>query len=268
MSRPIKLTSEVITELAREFVSKMSSAKLADGKISFSKSFTSTERKTTLWFTPMAWMKMQMLVQHFDKEVAWHGTASKLEDGTYLISDILLYPQEVTGATVNTDQTEYQNWLMSQPDEVFNNIRMQGHSHVKMSTSPSAVDLTHQEKILDQLDDNMFYIFLIWNKRNEKTIKIYDLADNILYETADVTVKIVSENDNVCNFLQDMTTMVKDRKIVSSTYKANTTTATSTTEKKKGKRKTATTTSYELDDEDYEAFYSGYGYGYYGGYKG
>lgn len=39
----------------------------------------------------------------------------------------------------------------------------------------------------------MFYIFMIWNKRGEKTVKIYDLRENILFETADVTVTMPDE---------------------------------------------------------------------------
>ena len=39
----------------------------------------------------------------------------------------------------------------------------------------------------------MFYIFLIYNKKGDKTFKIYDLAKNVLFETSDVTVKIINE---------------------------------------------------------------------------
>ena len=111
------------------------------------------------------------------------------------------------GTNVNTDQKEYTQWLYAQEDEVFNAIRMQGHSHVNMGTSPSSVDLTHQEEILNQLDDDMFYIFMIWNKRLEHTVKIYDLASNTLYEDADI--------DLVCptldSFLEEADQLVKKK---------------------------------------------------------
>lgn len=161
----------------------------------------------------MAWEKMQLLVKEFDKEVAWHGIAERCEEkDTYLISDILVYPQEVTGSTVTTDQSKYENWLMSHDDEVFNNIRMQGHSHVNMAVSPSSVDLSLYERILDQLSSDMFYIFMIWNKRGEKTVKIYDLRENILFETADVTVTIKG--------MEDMTEFLEEAKelVVTKTY--------------------------------------------------
>lgn len=157
---------------------------------------------------------MLTLVREFDKEVAWHGIAHRCEDeeDAYIISDILVYPQEVTGATVNTDQEKYQMWLMNHDDDVFNNIRMQGHSHVNMSTSPSTVDTSLYDRILEQLDDDMFYIFLIWNKRNEKTIKIYDLAKNVLFETADVTVSVREDDIGMERFLKNAKEMVQDKK--------------------------------------------------------
>ena len=215
MAKIIKLTPEVLAEVRKDFETALSGAKLADGKFNFSKSFSSSQRKATVYFTEIAWLKMQMLISEFDSEVAWHGIAKRGEDpekDEYIISDILVYPQEVTGSTVTSDQTKYQEWLMEQEDDVFNNIRMQGHSHVNMSTSPSGVDLALYEKILDQLDDSMFYIFLIYNKRGDKTYKIYDMAKNVLFETSDVTVQIAEDGSGITKFLADAKSKVQTRK--------------------------------------------------------
>ena len=214
MAKIIKLTEEYIEEARRDFEEALKNAKLSDGKINFCKSFTSISRKATVYFTEIAWEKMQSLIREFDKEVAWHGVAFRGEDtekDEYTITDILVYPQEVTGSTVTTDQTKYQTWLMEHDDDVFNNIRMQGHSHVNMSTSPSSVDTNLYEKILDQLDDTMFYIFLIYNKRGDKTYKIYDLAKNVLFETSDVTVKIIGKDFDLDSFVRDAKSKVTDR---------------------------------------------------------
>lgn len=216
MAKIIKLTKEHIDALRKDFEDTLTSSKLSDGKINFTKTFGTVKREATVFFTELAWLKMQTLIREFDKEVAWHGIAKRgdnAEKDEYYISDILVYPQEVTGATVNTDQEKYQMWLMSHDDEVFNNIRMQGHSHVNMATSPSAVDTNLYDRILDQLDDDMFYIFMIWNKRGEKTIKIYDLAKNVLFETADCTVTILDDGTGIESFLKESKAMVKDKVI-------------------------------------------------------
>lgn len=214
MSKVIKLTDEQLQECRRDFDTALSTMKLTDGKISFIKTIAAPNEKATLYFDSLAWRKMLTLVKEFDKEVAWHGVAYRGDDETkneYYITDILVYPQKVTGATVNTDQEKYEMWLMQHDDEVFNNIRMQGHSHVNMGTTPSGVDETHQAKILEQLEDDMFYIFLIWNKSNSKFIKIYDLKKNILFETADVSVEVLDDGSGIDEFLADAKKLVEDK---------------------------------------------------------
>lgn len=219
MSKIIKMTAQNLDELRKDFEEALKGVKLSDGKINFTKTFGNIQRKATLYFTELAYLKMLTLVREFDKEVAWHGIAKRhdTEEDAYIISDILVYPQEVTGATVNTDQEKYQMWLMSHEDDVFDNIRMQGHSHVNMGTTPSTVDTSLYERLLDQLDDTMFYIFLIWNKRNEKTIKIYDLAKNVLFETADVTVSLMEDGTGMEKFLSTAKEMVQDKKYTPTT---------------------------------------------------
>ena len=194
MAKLIKLTQDVIEEIKKEFDTYIR-AKISDGRISFQKNINTVQRKATVYFTELAYRKFQALVDGFNNEVAWHGIACRCQDESkdeYYITDILVYPQEVTGATVTTDQKKYQDWLMSQDDDTFNNIRMQGHSHVNMGVSPSSVDENLYESILTQLDDKMFYIFQIWNKKGDKTCKIYDLAKNIMFDTTDCEIKIIT----------------------------------------------------------------------------
>ena len=203
MAKIIKMTPECIEELSKEFVTTLQGLKLSDGKVNYSKSFGSIDRKATVFFTRIAWDKMQALVRDFSKEIAWHGLAYRGDDpekDTYYITDILVYPQEVTASTVTTDQEKYQMWLMQQEDDIFNNIRMQGHSHVNFATSPSGVDNALYDRILDQLDDSMFYVFLIYNKKGDRMYKIYDLAKNVLFETADVTVTVMDEPEAMVHF--------------------------------------------------------------------
>lgn len=214
MSKYIRIPSKTIAEIKAAFDEALRSINPSDGKINFTKTFDSVKEKATLYFTEIAYLKMIALVREFNSEIAWHGIAKRCDDeeNAYIISDILVYPQEVTGATVTTDQQKYQMWLMNHDDEVFNNIRMQGHSHVNMGVTPSAVDTTLYEKIREQLDDTMFYIFLIWNKEGDKTIKIYDNAKNILFETADVTVKIREDGTGMGKFLREAKEMVQEKK--------------------------------------------------------
>ena len=225
MSRPIKITTEMKEALKEEF-SRQLAGKLFNGTVSFSKTFLHTgaaAEKAAIIFTYEAYVKMLNLINHFDSEVAWHGVVKRAaQKNTFVISDILVYPQVVTGATVNTDQKPYETWLYCHPDEVFNNIRMQGHSHVDMPTSPSSVDTHHQEKILEQLGDDDYYIFMIWNKKLQHTIKIYDMQNNILFDDSDIAVSVGEDGRDIGAFMQDAKSMVRREYYTPHTYKGGT----------------------------------------------
>ena len=215
MAKAIKITEDNISQWRQEFESILKSAKLMDGKIDFHRALMTTKRPCTVYFTEIAWLKMTSLIRECDKEVGWHGLAYRGEDETkdeYYITDILVYPQVVSAANVNTDQIKYQEWLMKQEDEVFNNIRMQGHSHVNMGVTPSVTDNDLYEKLLGQLDDTMFYIFMIYNKRGECMYKIYDMKKNVMFDTSDVTVNVIEDECGVEKFLREAKGMITENK--------------------------------------------------------
>lgn len=220
MSRNIKPTQEFIDSCRNDFLNMLSKGVFASGKVDFSRSFAiDTKQKASLTFTEKAWHKMWALVDEFSSEVAWHGVCKReeLEEGAteiaaYRIEDILVYPQTVSGATASSDDEKYPMWLMSHPDEVFNHIRFQGHSHVNMGVTPSTVDTTFYNELLGQLKDGDFYVFAIYNKKRDKTIKIYDYGMNLMFETADVNVYIEKEPDGLERFIDEAKSMVTEVK--------------------------------------------------------
>lgn len=214
MSKIIRMTPEIAAECRRDFESALSSAKMSDGKINFTKVLPQSSEKATVFFSQKAYLKTVALINSFDSEVAWHGVAVRGEDTTkheYTVKDILVYPQEVTGATVNTDQVEYQTWLYELDDDTFNNLRFQAHSHVNMGVTPSSVDLANQERMLEQLHDDMFYIFMIFNKKMDVSCKIYDMGKNILFETGDVSIKVESDGLDLSAFVKGAKESVKNK---------------------------------------------------------
>lgn len=122
-----------------------------------------------IYITPEAYMKMASLVSHYDTEVAWHGTVELVNESYYLITDILVFPQEVSSVTADSQDIEYEKWLHSHSDETFNRIRLHGHSHVNMTPHPSGVDLNYRDNLMKQVKD--FYIFIIMNKSGQRTIE-------------------------------------------------------------------------------------------------
>jgi len=208
MPRPIVLTEDIKQKARDDFSAMLDGLKMSDGKLRYSQSWEYKDCSAVLWLTQEAYRKIVALVMNFTSEVGWHGTVARISDREFIIEDIFVYPQEVTGATVNTDQKAYSEWLYELDDDTFNQIRMQGHSHVNMGVSPSSVDDKHRQQILDQLEPEMFYVFMIWNKSLTVHTLIYDMAQNILYEDGDVAVKLV-DDEGMDKFLADALVKVK-----------------------------------------------------------
>jgi hypothetical protein len=197
-------------EALAEFREVLNTLKMSDGYVCYKQNYFYENCRATVLLSPQAYRKMVALVSEFSDEVAWHGTAARSGDSEFTIEDVFVYPQEVTTGTVTTDQKAYSEWLYALSDEVFNAIRMQGHSHVNMSVSPSGIDEQHRQQILDQLEQDMFYIFMILNKSLHIHAMIYDMASNILYENSDIDIRRIAE-DGEDDFLTDARAKVQKR---------------------------------------------------------
>lgn len=209
--RYISLTEEMKKDALKQFKEMLQNQRSSDTSIKFSFDLKNkTENaKVVVNFTPLAWLKMWSLVHTETGEIGWHGIVEKVNKGMYIIKDILMYPQYVTGATVQTDDVGYGNWLHKElSDDQINNLRFHGHSHVNMGTSPSGVDTTWYNEILQGLAPDDFYIFGILNKREDFFIEIYDLAENTIYEKADITINVLLDDGN---YLNNWTTLTKKK---------------------------------------------------------
>lgn len=145
------------------------------------------KEKKQVYFTPEAWLKMFALTDLCKVEITMNGVSNK-SNGSYIISDILVPPQEVTGVTAKATD-DYGPWLMGHSDDVFNNIRFQVHSHVNMGCAPSGTDEAFFMDMLAMVND--YYIFMIVNKKGEHHIRVYDVEQNIMYENTDIEVNIL-----------------------------------------------------------------------------
>lgn len=193
--KKIRFTEEDKETILQEFKNFIDTLKYDGTEIGYKLNTKVTDEPTaTVYFTPTAFCKMKTLVGSCDKEIAWHGVVEKKDNNVYIIKDILVYPQEITGATVCSDDTKYPMWLQNLPDDVFNNLRFQGHSHVNFGATPSGVDTNFYNTMLQQLNNNDYYIFFIMNKKEDCWIQIYDLEKNRIYEKADIVISILFED--------------------------------------------------------------------------
>lgn len=230
MAKYIKMTPELMAECRASFMAEfdaiMAKNKFSDGKLSFSKSFGTVSRKAHIYFTEIAWMKTTALLREFSKEVAWHATAYRIpgDKDEYLIKDILVYPQTVTSATVDMDVEKYTQWIMEgvmAGDERFDQIRCQMHSHVNMGVFASPTDVQHQEEILEQLGEEDFYIFMIWNKSLKVYMRIFDMQKNVLFESDDCEWAVLDDTIGLSKFIEDAKKIVVEEKTTYNSYGGN-----------------------------------------------
>lgn len=209
-----------------------------------------------VYMTTEAYIKMRTLVKKTDTEVGWYGFVNKME-GTnyYVIEDIVLYPQRVTGATVEQDEDKMFEFEMSLTNEQVNHKRFQGHSHVNMGVTPSGVDEQFYQDLLTQVRD--YFIVLINNKSNSTYLRFYDVENNIVYNGLEL--KVLLEDGTDANLWYDI---VKEQiqKPEIKTAVGWPTTYDKHKEKKRGrptKEKEKVTPSYkqyELDDYSYNPY--------------
>ena len=207
--KPIKLTPQAIQAANLAFNSSLESLRFQGEKLNFTYNFEEEFKKALPENTPKpmvymsssTYLKMLQFVLQCDKEIAWHGIVDR-KDNNFFIKDVFLYPQRITAATVQTDDTKYTQWAEKLSNETFNTMRFQGHSHVNMTTGPSGTDLTNWNEFLQNLLDDDFYIFVIMNKAQDMNIYIYDLANNLIYERADINVKVFFNKDLEMDYIK------------------------------------------------------------------
>lgn len=198
----------------------------ADGvTLNFKLKEVKDDRKATITFSAQAYMKIFALVHTYSTEVEWHGVVERTAADAFYIKDILIFPHKVTGATVISDQTEYEKWLDTLDNDTFNALRFHGHSHVNMGVTPSEVDMTYRHNILNNFGtpsatSDLFYIFLIFNKKGDISGEIYDLQNNALYSKSTNTdeINIVVED---CDWLTDF--LDEAKRVVTESYSYNNT---------------------------------------------
>lgn len=225
MAKPIKLTPKQKQSLLRD-ISELLDRSMSMGNLKIKRQYRlNSKTRCEVRYTAKAWYKTIMLIDNQDGEVGWHGVCHRDEDnGTvFHIDDILLYPQKVSGKSVEADTIQYTDWMNALDDKTFNHLRAFIHSHVRMRVRPSGKDRQVWDDRLSQLGNDEFYIFQIMNKHGEIYSEVYDLKNNIFYEDEDVSVTVESGGEvdwDVCktigNFL--MSCQVKDLQLATDLF--------------------------------------------------
>lgn len=125
-------------------------------------------------------------------EIGWLGTVYyNPEANQYYIDDTFLFEQEVHSTTTEITAEGLEKFgmdLLQQPDgiEIWNNLKLWGHSHVNMGVTPSGQDNDQMESFSKTGHD--FFIRLICNKKGDMRIDVYDFAKGMEFHQCDWSV--------------------------------------------------------------------------------
>ena len=182
-------------------------------KFSVSMKFTQPARqKIVIAYTPEAFVKMHSLVHYYSTEIGWYGLVEKTGEYTYRVYDVRICKQTVDGSRVTTDDDDTLDFYNSLPDEEVNAMRFQAHSHVQYKTIPSEIDIQNQIKMVKSLGGKGFYIFQIWNKKNEINSFVFDLDAGVIYDKDDIVCTVEYGDSNIDSWLMESKACVVERK--------------------------------------------------------
>lgn len=128
--------------------------------------------------------KMFVYVDECSDEIGWLGTVKQINEKYYIIEDVFLFDQNVHGTTTEITPeglSEFAEELLKREDglEIWNNLKMWGHSHVNMSVTPSGQD-DKQMKEFGEIGHDWF-IRLICNKKGDMKLDFFDYKHGIAF---------------------------------------------------------------------------------------
>ncbi len=253
MAKPIFVNEPSIDEILTDLRRQLTNNRIY-GEVRFNRTLKSDQRSARLYFTPSAWLKMTLLTSEYTTEVQWHGLVRRMSETSFEIYDIIVPPHVVTGTTVTSDPKEYSEWINALDDDSFNALRFHGHSHVYMEVNPSGVDNEYRRNLVTQLpqptnSNDVFYIFMIINKKHNWSAEIYDLTNNALYSTVDKNIEIdviFDDDTSIYDFIEQAKKNAIEKKYTTST-------TAKTTPAKKDETKDEKASSVNKDDKKNES---------------
>lgn len=135
------------------------------------------QKVPTVWYSPIAWEKIQRAVTKCPQEVGWMGVVEELENGDFHIDDIYIPKQTVHGAETDILPEDLAELACSLEDP--SRLCYWGHSHVNMGVGPSGQD---EEQTSEYLEHTDFFIRGIYNKKGDSKVDVFDMRKEIVYQ--------------------------------------------------------------------------------------
>lgn len=251
----LRINQEEKEVMAKEILKQLEKCnRLSDFKLDFKnvEKVIKPEHKPIVQMTPEIYTKMYSLVHASPVEISWHGLVSRdKENDIYTIYDIVMFPQINGPTSTATDEKDFSDWMTSlimDPEFPIQDLRMHGHSHVNMQVFSSGIDDAYQKELIAKVEDDDYYLFLVLNKKQEICVLLYDFSKQILFNTNDVEVRVVADDEsNILEWTKENIEKYCKKEVVTIKQYG-----------KKGKSKAQQVVMDELEDE----YTYNYGYGY------
>lgn len=169
--------------------------------------------------------KMQLYVDNCKTEIGWLGTAFKNEESnSIIIEDVFLFEQDVHATTTEITPEglgKFGEHLMTLDNgiDIWNNLKVWGHSHVNMAVNPSGQD--NEQMITFANNGHDWFVRIIANKSGDIRIDLYDYTIGITFlnlkwfeemsrEEKTIIKKIEAMNAKLKEIQGSLTTQLKD----------------------------------------------------------
>jgi len=151
-----------------------------------------------------ALIKMQLYVEGCTDEIGWLGTATK-KDNVISIEDVFLFGQDVHGTTTEITPEGLSSFAeeilqVEGGMDIWNNLKVWGHSHVNMGVSPSGQDDKQMETFAE--GGHNWFIRIIGNKKGDIRVDLYDYEAGIIYNTMKWEEGVTNEEYEVMQKIQ------------------------------------------------------------------
>lgn len=148
--------------------------------------------------TTEALTKMFVYTDQCSDEIGWLGTVQHLGGRNYVIEDVFLFEQRVHGTTTEITPeglSKFAEEMLTQEGglDLWNSMKMWGHSHVNMGITPSGQDDKQMEEFKEIGHD--FMIRLICNKKGDMKLDFYHYDLGITY--LDIPWEILADDEEV-----------------------------------------------------------------------
>lgn len=154
----------------------------------------------------VALQKMKIYVDECPDEIGWLGVASR-EGSLVTIRDVILFDQDVHATTTEITPeglSQFAEELVKEEGgvELWNNIKVWGHSHVNMSTSPSGQDDSQMEVFEDS--GHEWFVRIIANKKGELVADFYDFETGICYIDTPWNIEYTGEAKRINDRIEEL----------------------------------------------------------------